>query len=255
MRVHVVSDVHGRADALADAGTGADVLLCLGDLILFMDYEDHGAGIMGGLFGPDAVGEFIRLRTARRFDEARTFSRRLWARLDGDPRAVIERDVRAQYSALFAAFPDPTYLTFGNVDQPALLREYLRPYTHLLDGAVVELGGLRFGFVGGGLQTPMNTPYEIPDDEYAAKVAAVGAVDVLCSHIPPDIPDLLYDTKAERHERGSAALLELIERTQPAYALFGHVHQPLLAETRIGRTRCANVGHFRARGLPFVLEV
>ncbi len=36
MRVHVVSDVHGNADALARAGDGADVLLVLGDLVDFV---------------------------------------------------------------------------------------------------------------------------------------------------------------------------------------------------------------------------
>ena len=44
MRLHVVSDVHGRVDALARAGDDADALICLGDLLLFMDYADHGAG-------------------------------------------------------------------------------------------------------------------------------------------------------------------------------------------------------------------
>ena len=46
MRVHVVSDVHGRADALARAADGADALVCLGDLLLFLDYADHGQGIL-----------------------------------------------------------------------------------------------------------------------------------------------------------------------------------------------------------------
>lgn len=255
MRVHVVSDVHGRADALARSGDGADALICLGDLVLFMDYDDHSAGIMGSLFGPVAVGEFIRLRTARRFDEARTFSRGLWSGLERDTRAVIEDAVRAQYAELFAAFPDPTYLTYGNVDLPPLWAEFARPNVTVLDGEVAVIGGRRFGFVGGGLQTPMRTPYEIADDVYAAKVAAVGAVDVLCSHLPPELPDLLYDTEAQRYERGSVAILEAIRRTQPVYALFGHVHQPLVAELRIGRTRCVNVGHFRARRTPFVLDL
>src|ERR1044072_1468305 len=53
MRVHVVSDVHGRADALARAGDGADALICLGDLILFVDYEDHSQGIFAELFGAE----------------------------------------------------------------------------------------------------------------------------------------------------------------------------------------------------------
>ncbi|MFC6676278.1 hypothetical protein ACFQE7_09835 [Nonomuraea ferruginea] len=83
---------------------------------------------------------------------------------------------------------------------------------------------------------------------------AVGEVDVLCCHIPPAVPELLYDVVARRFERGSEATLELIRRTQPRYALFGHVHQPLHRRTRIGRTECVNVGHFRGRGVPYVLE-
>jgi Icc-related predicted phosphoesterase len=84
-------------------------------------------------------------------------------------------------------------------------------------------------------------------------VAAIGPVDVLCAHIPPDLPELLFDTVAERMEVGSTALLDAIKVTQPRYALFGHVHQPLVSRVRIGRTECVNVGHFRATGQPFVL--
>jgi Icc-related predicted phosphoesterase len=98
------------------------------------------------------------------------------------------------------------------------------------------------------------TPNEIADEVFAAKVEAVGAVDVLCSHIPPDIPELLFDTVAERMERGSQALLDAVRRTQPRYLLFGHVHQPLVTTVEVGRTRCVNVGHFRATGTPYVLE-
>ncbi len=50
-RVHVVSDVHGNARDLARAGVGADALICLGDLILFLDYADHSRGIFPDLFG------------------------------------------------------------------------------------------------------------------------------------------------------------------------------------------------------------
>ncbi|NUR86849.1 MAG: metallophosphoesterase, partial [Nonomuraea sp.] len=100
MRVHVVSDVHGRADALARAGDGADALICLGDLILFIDYDDHAQGIFADLFGAERAAEFIALRTAKRFDEARAMSAALWATLDGDPREHIERNVRGQYQAL-----------------------------------------------------------------------------------------------------------------------------------------------------------
>jgi Icc-related predicted phosphoesterase len=254
MRVHVVSDVHGRHEALRGAADGADALLCLGDLLLFVDYSDHGQGIFPDLFGAEAAGEFIALRTAQRFDEAREMSRRLWAGLDGDPAAHLEAAVSRQYEQLFAALPAPSYLTYGNVDIPRLWGEHLRPGHHVLDGEQVELGGWSFGFVGGGLRSPYRTPNELPDDVYAAKVTAVGDVDVLCAHIPPAVPELLYDTVAHRMERGSQALLDAVRRSGPRYLLFGHVHQPLASRVRIGDTECINVGHFRATGRPFVLD-
>lgn len=254
MRVHVVSDVHGRADALRRAGDGADALICLGDLLLFIDYADMSLGIFPDLFGAEAARRLVELRTAQRFDEAREMSARLWARLGGDPREHLESAVSRQYAELFAAMPVPSYLTYGNVDLPRLWREHVRPGQRVLDGERVDLGGWTFGFVGGGLRTSYRTPNEIDDDEFAAKVEAVGGVDVLCSHIPPAVPDLLYDTVAKRMERGSEALLAAIERTRPRYVLFGHVHQPRQSRIRIGGTECINVGHFRARGTPYVLQ-
>lgn len=253
MRVHVVSDVHGAAEALAAAGDGADALICLGDLIHFIDYSDF-SGIMADLFGTGAVATLVGLRTELRFDEARTFSRSLWEGVGGDRQAVIDDAVRRQYAEMFAAFPVPTYLTYGNVDLPHLYPEFAREGVLVLDGETIDIGGRRFGFAGGGLVTPMRTPTELPDDVFAAKIDALGAVDVFCTHIPPALPDLTYDVVAERNERGSDALLAAIERTQPALSLFGHVHQPRSARATIGRTECVNVGHFRATGTPYVLE-
>ncbi|MFD3535745.1 metallophosphoesterase [Streptomyces sp. NPDC058664] len=254
MRVHVVSDVHGNAGDLARAGDGADALICLGDLVLFLDYADHSRGIFPDLFGVENAHRLVELRTARRFDEARDLGRLLWAELDVDRETAIEAAVRRQYAELFAAFPTPTYATYGNVDIPRFWPEFARPGTTVLDGERVELGGLVFGFVGGGLRTPMRTPYEISDEEYAAKVEALGDVDVLCSHIPPEVPELTYDTVARRFERGSRALLDAIRRIRPRYALFGHVHQPLARRMRVASTECVNVGHFASTGRPFALE-
>jgi Icc-related predicted phosphoesterase len=255
IRVNVVSDVHGNAKDLAMAGDGADALICLGDLVLFLDYADHSRGIFPDLFGVENADLIVELRTARRYDAARELGRRLWAELEMDRETAIESAVRRQYAELFAAFPTPTYATYGNVDMPTLWPEYARPGTTVLDGERIQIGGRVFGFVGGGLRTPMRTPYEISDEEFAAKVEALGEVDVLCSHIPPDVPELTYDTVPRRFERGSRALLEAIRRTRPRYALFGHVHQPLAQRMRIGSTECVNVGHFASTGRPWTLEL
>lgn len=252
MRVHVVSDVHGNSEDLAKAGEGADALVCLGDLILFLDYADHSRGIFPDLFGVENADRIVALRTERRFEEARALSRDLWQGLDRD--ATMEAAVRKQYAELFAAFPTPTYATYGNVDVPPLWPEYAGGGVHVLDGETALIGGWRFGFVGGGLRTPMATPYEIDDETYAAKIAALGEVDVLCTHIPPEVPDLCYDVVARRFERGSPQLLEALHTLRPRYHLFGHVHQPLSSRMRIGATECVNVGHFNATGTPWVLD-
>jgi Icc-related predicted phosphoesterase len=252
MRVHVVSDVHGNSRDLAKAGEGADAFVCLGDLILFLDYADHSRGIFPELFGVENADRIVELRDARRFAEAREFSKRLWAGIDRA--AATEAAVRKQYAEMFAAIPTPAYATYGNVDMPPLWPEYAGEGVTVLDGETADIGGLRFGFVGGGLRTPMRTPYEIDDETYAAKIEALGEVDVLCSHIPPDVPELCYDTVARRFERGSEALLRAVRTVRPRYHLFGHVHQPLVRRMRIGRTECVNVGHFNATGTPWVLQ-
>jgi Icc-related predicted phosphoesterase len=254
MQVNVVSDVHANVDALRDAGDGADALICLGDLVLFVDYDDYSAGILPELFGVDAAARYIEMRSALQFDEARAFSKTLWDSLERDRGEVIEEAIRKQYSQLFDVMPTPAYVTYGNVDVPRLYADYVRDGITVLDGQTVEIGGRTFGFVGGGLKTPMNTPFEISDEEYAEKVAAVGAVDVLCCHIPPALPLLTYDVVGRRFERGSEALIGAIRDTQPDLVLFGHVHNPQSRRVRIGRTECVNVGHFRGSGEPYVLR-
>jgi Icc-related predicted phosphoesterase len=255
MRVHVVSDVHGRADALTGAADGADALICLGDMLLFLDYADHGQGIFADLFGEQAASRYVALRTAKKFDEAREFSAGLLAGRTESRAALFEAAMARQYAAMFAALPEPAYLTYGNVDVPGMWQRFAKPGHHVLDGGTAELGGLTFGFVGGGLTSVYRTPNEMSEDEFRAKLEAVGEVDVLCTHIPPAVPELLYDTVARRLERGSAVLLDTIRATRPRYSIFGHVHQPLARRTRIGVTECLNVGHFRATGTPFVLQL
>src|SRR6516225_9459573 len=132
MRVHVVSDVHGRADALAGAGRGADALICLGDLLLFLDYADYGQGIFADLFGPEATRVYVELRTAGRFDEARELSASLLAQQSESRAVLFERATSRQYAELFGALPEPAFLTYGNVDIPHMWEKFAKPGHHIL---------------------------------------------------------------------------------------------------------------------------
>ncbi len=122
MRLHVVSDVHGSTDELARAADGADALVCLGDLVLYLDYADPARGVFADLFGAENAAYFIELRTAGRFGEAHAWTARIWdevvTREGRDRASLVEERVRAQYAELFAAMPQPAYLTYGNVDVP-----------------------------------------------------------------------------------------------------------------------------------------
>ena len=259
MRVHVVSDVHGNVSDLKRAGDGADALIVLGDLIDFVDYHDPRRGILGQVFGAEASRRFAHLRAVGGPGELGSYLQSLWNRFD-DPGPMVERAVREQYAEMFAALRVPTYATPGNVDMPHLWTEFAGDGVTVVAGEVVEIGGLRFGFVGGAPLPPGVVPrrtgpwhpYVRAAEEFGAATAALRDVDVLCSHIPPDVAELAYDTAARRFEASSAELLEIIGRDRPAAALFGHVHQPLSGRRRLGRTECVNVGHFARTGTPFV---
>lgn len=264
MRVHVVSDVHGNAKALARAADRADALVVLGDLLDFVDYHDHSRGILGMLFGAEKVAVFAQLRAKGDRERTVAYSRSLWDSLR-DPAGAVEEAIRAQYEEMFGvlnACPVPVYATPGNVDLPSLWPEYAGENVQVIDGGVATIGGLRFGFVGGTLRPPGYRPrskaawqpYMRSADEFAAGLESMGEVDVLCTHIPPHVPELTYDVVARRVEPGSAGVAEAIRRHQPRWSVFGHVHQPLAARMRIGRTECCNVGHFRQREQPFVLR-
>lgn len=259
--MHVVSDVHGNAEALARAGDGADALIVLGDLIDFVDYGDPHRGILGRVLGPDTSARFGYLRRNGRPGELAAFSTEAWSQFD-DPAAVVAEAIREQYKELFAVLPTPTYAIAGNVDQPDMWPEFAGAGLTLAEGQVLSIGGLRFGFVGGVPLPPGFParrvgpwlPYNRPAQEYAAAAHALGTVDVLCSHAPPAVPELTYDVVSRRPEWSSPALLDVIHRDRPRAAVFGHVHQPLAQRMRVGRTECVNVGHFRRTGTPYVLR-
>jgi Icc-related predicted phosphoesterase len=260
MRVHVVSDVHGNSEALARAGDGADALIVLGDLLDFVDYQHHERGILGAVFGAEKVARFAELRRERG-PALGEYARTLWGSLE-NAAEVVEEAIREQYARLFGALSAPTYLTPGNVDLPSIWPDYLTDGLRMLDGETADIGGLTVGFVGGAVLAPgaklrrtgVWVPYLRPEPEFDAAVARLGKVDLLCSHIPPAVPELTYDVVARRTELGSPALLAALREHRPRWSVFGHVHQPLARRARVHGTECVNVGFFKRTATPHVLR-
>ena len=247
MTVYVISDLHGAPDELHQALPPGATLLLLGDLINFLDYIS-GTGVLFDVFSAEAVAEVSRLRGEGKIEDARRVIHERSIGREDEIRSEIGRLVKAQYEAIFAVLPAPTYLILGNVDNPKVAEAFAmeHPGVHLADGRVILIEDERFGFIGGALPTPLHVAGEITEEEMRAKVEGLGEVDVLCSHIPPAVPELCYDTLAGKSERGSEDLLRYIEDVQPRRAYFGHVHQPLTSVMHIGRTMCVNVGYFRS---------
>ena len=247
MAVYVVSDLHGAYDGLKKAVPEGNTLLLLGDLLNLIDYTTF-TGILADIFGVDAVREVSDLRAEGRVKEARDLIRKRSEGREDSVRQEIGRRVVEQYSEIFAALPDPTYLILGNVDNPALAQSFAAqtPTVIEADSKAFTIEGERFGFVGGALPSPLNVPGEITEEEMARRLDEVGEVDVLCTHIPPAIREMCFDTLAGHSERGSKDILRYIEDVQPRRAYFGHVHQPLVSVMHVGRTTCINVGYFRA---------
>jgi Icc-related predicted phosphoesterase len=230
-----------------------DTLLLLGDLVNIIDYLTMD-GILVDVFGVEAVREVVELRAQRRFDEARAAMARRREGREEEIGRQFQTLIRQAYRDVREVLPERVYFIFGNVDSPHLAGELERSGVERVDGKVVEIEGLRVGFVGGGLPTPLKVAGEIGEDEYDAKLDALGPVDVVCSHVPPDIPELTYDVLAHRHERGSAGLLEYVRKVQPKRVYFGHIHQPLVSSMHVGRTHLLNAGYFRRtqRPMPFL---
>ncbi|HJV03829.1 MAG TPA: metallophosphoesterase [Actinomycetota bacterium] len=250
MRLHLISDLHGAADLVREAGRGCDVLLVLGDLINVLDYHTMD-GILVDVFGREPVAEAAGLRRRGQYEEAR----RVMRERPGDPeelRARFEDLARQQYERVFDALPDHAVVTWGNVDLPDLMRSFAGPGVRVVEAEVLEFDGQRFGILAGGLRTPLGIPGEIDPDEYDRRLEALGPVDAICTHQPPRIPWLVYDVLGRRFEPGSTGLIRYIRKHRPGWSFFGHVHQPLVDRMTIGPTRLVNVGHFRRTGRPWV---
>jgi Icc-related predicted phosphoesterase len=253
--VLLVSDVHGEFAALSALAATGDTILILGDLINLLDYRTR-EGIIAEVLGPDFGGEVAGHRASGDYDAMR----RAWSSIVGSRRDEVRRQIDSlvvkEYERCREALAAASgYCTFGNVDRPDLLRAALPPSMRFVDGEAVVIEGVVFGFVGGGVATPLGAAGEVTDEQMEAKLEAVGEVEVLCSHLPPALDPLCTDVITGRPERSSVPILEYLRRVRPRFHFFGDVHQPRAITWRLGSTICRNVGYFRATRRPVILDL
>jgi Icc-related predicted phosphoesterase len=269
MRISVVSDVHGNVEALARVAETAEKLVVLGDLLDYVDYHDPSRGILGEMFGAESVRHFTVLRSHGEFAELRRYNAALWGSL-ADPVGVLSGIVQQRYRQVLDVIPDDTVVTLGNVDVAAEWNRVAGERIPYRDGEVVAIDGVRFAFVAGGVhraavsEPPVQEPGRAgirpwqpmmrPYNDYRRLVQSLPNADVLCSHVPPDLPVLRYDVVPGRVEMAGPGLIEYLSRVRPTLALFGHVHQPLAARRRYLMTECVNVGHFQRAERAYVLD-
>jgi len=242
-----ISDVHDSPMALARLARSGEEIVILGDLVNLTDYRT-GEGAVAAVLGL----EFASRTSAARAEGDYREMRALWseqAKSRSDLRHEIGDELAIQYRRAGEALVGGRGLVIhGNVDRPERLKEALPEGFRYVHGEVVERDGLRIGFAGGGVSTPLQADGEVSDEEMAALLFDLGPVDVLCTHVAPAIDPLRRDVVTGRFERGSEPVRHYLMAHEPRYHLFGDVHQPQATTWRLGGTRCMNAGYFRATG-------
>lgn len=243
-----VSDVHGALEPLRRLARSGETLVILGDLVNLTDYRS-GEGAIADALGIDFAQMTAEARAAGDYAGMRA----MWTERVGDRMEEVRRSIgdflHRQYEEVADALEGGHgYVIHGNVDRPDVLAEALPDGFRYLHGESVRIDGMVFGFVGGGVSTPIHASGEVPDDEMRDLLAGLGEVDVLCTHVPPAVSALRTDVITGRQERGSEPVLDYVLDSQPAFHLFGDIHQAQAATWRLGRTRCHNAGYFRATG-------
>ena len=245
----IVADVHDAPGALARVARLGEPLLVLGDLANLIDYRT-GEGIVADVVGIETIHRIAHLRSIREHEAATQVWRDRVAGIEDEVRVRVGELMAIQYARASEALDGAeAYVIYGNVDRPDLLKRSLPPSARYLDCEVVEIQGWRVGFVGGGMPK-LGTAGEVSHTDMAGKLAAIGPVDVLCTHVPPAIEPLARDVIG-RGYKGSPEIAEYLDEHQPRFHFFGDVHQPQAVSWTYAGTECRNVGYFRATGRPY----
>ena len=226
MLMGFIGDVHGRVfHALAalllwqaEHGRRLDLVIQVGDLGAYPDPSRMDAATRQYLAVDPAEADFARMFTAD--GPLADQLRRIREHLDSPVHFL--RGNHEDFDWL-DSLPVDAALGTARVDDFDLFR-------YVPDGTVLRRDGLRIGFLGGVEERSDRA--RIDSRAYSTMLAlGLGEIDILVAHQGQ------YGTSIGYHGdvHGSRLMTNLIERTQPAYFLFGHAHK-LIGPGRHGRT-------------------
>lgn len=156
----------------------------------------------------------------------------------GNVRSGIDKAI-----ALLNSIDKPAVLVPGNAESTEELEAACRawPSSHVLHGSGVEIEGIPFFGIGGGIPvTPFGSwSYDFTEDEARQLLADCPAGGVLVSHSPPKG---LVDASSRGQNLGSKAVRETVERQQPALVVCGHIHESAGQQVSLGGTVVINAG-------------
>ncbi|MDX1493097.1 MAG: metallophosphoesterase family protein, partial [Longimicrobiales bacterium] len=137
----------------------------------------------------------------------------------------------------------PAVLVPGNGESHSELEEACRgwPDAHVLHGSGCEVDGVAFWGLGGGVPvTPFGSwSYDFSEEEARELLEGCPSGGVLVTHSPPRGH---VDVAGGGEHLGSRAVLEAIQRAEPALVVCGHIHACWGEESVLGTTRIINAG-------------
>jgi uncharacterized protein len=139
----------------------------------------------------------------------------------------------------------------GNMDS-AEIDERLVELGVSMNASGYVIGGVGIGGVSAAPLSPLNTPYELDDEEIVRRAEAAfesirdARIRIFCPHAPP------HGTKCDRlrsgEHVGSKVVRRVVEDEQPDMVLCGHIHESrgtdLIGESRIVNPGPVSAGHY-----------
>jgi Icc-related predicted phosphoesterase len=151
------------------------------------------------------------------------------------------------------AIDKPSVLVAGNNESTEELAEACRawPTARVLHGSGVQIGGVEFFGIGGGIPvTPFGSwSYDFSEENAAALLSGCPPKCVLVSHSPPKGA---LDRDAHGKSLGSEAVRAAVLRLNPLLVVCGHIHASGGQQAMLGSSMVINAG---PAGVEFELNI